>query len=103
MFNNYTSPFCFHNSSKIYTDNLFKAVDIGIDLMRGSLNDQLVQAWQEYVKSILKFSSDQYGIQLYAEYLNFLLTIVNKSPYEQVKESVQKILDIIRKFSQLSR
>lgn len=101
MFNNRISPFWSYNSSKIYTDNLFKAVDVGIHLMGGSIDEQLVQAWQEYVKSILKFASEQYGMQLYSEYLNFLLTLVNKSPYEQVKESIQKILDIIRKVSQL--
>ncbi len=101
MFNNRISPFWSYNLSTIYTDNLFKAVDMGINLMKGSIDDRLVQAWQEYVKSILKLSSEQYGMQLYSEYLNFLLTLVNKSPYEQVKESIQKILDIIRKVSQL--
>lgn len=97
MFNKYETPF--KNSPKLkelYTDNLFKAVDMGLELMKKSTDEQLVQAWQEYVKTVLRVFSEQSGKHFYTEYLLFLLTIVKKSPYDQVKESIQKLLEIIK-------
>ena len=56
MFNKYEAPF--KNSPKLkelYMDNLFKAVDLGLELMKKSTDEQLVQAWQEYVKTVFEF------------------------------------------------
>lgn len=87
-YNNYNS---FNNFA---SRSLFEAIDKGIDLMSKKVDNNLLQAWQEYVMSVLNMISNRYGLNIYSYYLQFRLSIANLPPYEQLQRSIQELLNI---------
>lgn len=89
MYNNYYNHYS-HFASK----SLFEVINKGIDLMSKNIDSNLLQAWQNYATSVLNLISNQYGLNLNIQYMQFRLSIINLSPYDQLKVSIQKLLDI---------
>ena len=89
MYNNYYNHYN-HFASK----SLFEVINKGIDLMSKNIDSDLLQAWQNYATSVLNLISNQYGLNLNIQYMQFRLSIINLSPYDQLKVSIQRLLDI---------
>lgn len=95
IFNNY------NNAGKYSVDTLMKVIDKGIELMSHNISLQLLQAWQDYSKTAVKMVSDNYDMNIYINYLNFITSILRFSPYEQLKMSIEELMNISRRVTQI--
>lgn len=84
----------YNNYDNFASKSLFEVIDRGIDLMSKNIDYNLLQAWQNYVISVLNMISNRYGLNIYTNYLQFISSIINLPPYEQLKLSIQELLNI---------
>lgn len=84
----------YNNYDNFASKSLFEVIDRGIDLMSKNIDYNLLQAWQDYVMSVLNMISNRYGLNIYTNYLEFRLSIAHLSPYEQLNLSIKKLLNI---------
>lgn len=97
MFNNFTP---YGNNYNQDFNTIITVVNEGMDILRKSstirpVSFEMLQIWQKYALTILKTISYDQNILL--EYTQFLLTINNLSPYEQLSKSIEKLLDLARR------
>lgn len=97
MFNNFTP---YGNNYNQDFNTIITVVNEGMDILRKSstirpVSLEMVQIWQKYALTILKTVS--YDQNIFLEYTQFLLTINNLSPYEQLSKSIEKLLDLARR------
>ena len=81
----------YNNYDNFASKSLFEVIDRGIDLMSKNIDYNLLQAWQNYVISVLNMISNRYGLNIYTNYLQFISSIINLPPYEQLKLSIQEL------------
>lgn len=84
----------FYNSD---TKALFDVIQKGIDLMRNDLQENVFNAWQEYAKTVVKIYSQSRGMNIYIGYLNFILSIIELSPYDRLRVSLDYLINIAKR------
>lgn len=84
----------YNNHDNFASKSLFEVIDRGINLMSTNVDNNLLQAWQDYAMSVLNMISNRYGLSVYSYYLQFRLSITHLTPYEQLKLSIQELLNI---------
>lgn len=94
FYNSYNGYNNYNNYDNFASKSLFEVIDRGINLMSKNVDNNLLQAWQDYVMSVLNMISNRYGLNIYTNYLQFRLSIMNLPPYEQLKLSIQELLNI---------
>ena len=92
------NPYSYNNNPKKHAiDTLMRVIDKGIELMPQNIDYQLLQAWQDYAKTAVKIVADNYDANIYIYYLNFITSIIRFPPYEQLKMSIETLMDISRR------
>lgn len=87
-------------SNNLQLDAMLKVIDKGIELMPRINQYPLPQAkdllnsWQEYAKSVVKFVSDAYGKNIYLDYLDLMIKLTPYPPYEQIKQSISWLMEL---------
>ena len=84
----------FYNSD---TKALFDVIQKGIDLMRNDLQENVFNAWQEYAKTVVKIYSQSRDMNIYIGYLNFILSIIELSPYDRLRVSLDYLINIAKR------
>ena len=79
---------------------LLEAINKGMDFLRNKINidDALFKAWQDYSDFALKVSTEnEKKINLYLEYKNFQISIIDKPVKDKLLESIDKLLELTKK------
>lgn len=81
-----------NESSNLLAD----AAQKGIALLNKQIDYQLLNAFQNYIISVLNIVSLKMGIDYISFYNQFNLSISNLLPYDQVKRTIEFILNITK-------
>lgn len=81
-----------NESSNLLAD----AAQKGIALLNKQIDYQLLNAFQNYIISVLNIVSQKMGIDYISFYNQFNLSISNLLPYDQVKRTIEFILNIAK-------
>ncbi len=79
---------------------IFQVIDRGIDLMKKNVDYTLLKAWQDYSRAILEIVCRSCDKSIYLDYLSFLITISSLSPYDQLKKSIEKLMEIAQRINE---
>lgn len=102
-----------YNNPSYQTNNMaLKALntvmDKGIELMREGLSEERYRIWDNYVMNILNINVLYYqniganpniGHSILLDYSNFRIEIINQSPFDKMKLSLQRLMFYYRTIS----
>lgn len=75
---------------------LIQVVEKGISLLKKDVDKELLKAWSDYTISTLEIICKNKNTNILIDYLTFLISISNLTPYEQLNKTIQKLLDIAK-------
>lgn len=81
-----------NESSNLLAD----AAQKGIALLNKQIDYQLLNAFQSYILSVLNLVSQKMGMDYISYYNQFNLSISHIPPYEQVKRTIEFLLNIAK-------
>lgn len=92
---NYFNP-TFNNFSNNNCQYVLDAAKKGTELLSKNIDYSTLKIWQNYVQSIMNIISRSSTTNYFNLYMQFNMSILMFSPYEQVKKTVEFLIDIAK-------
>lgn len=88
----------YYNSMKqMHLNSLNSVMDRGLDIMGNNPSNELFNVWQDYAKSVLQTIADYTkDYSLMNDYLGFIITIFNFSPFDKFKLTIERLMQYYR-------
>ncbi len=95
---NYFNPnsMSFNNFSNNNCQYVLDAAKKGTELLGKNIDYSTLSIWQRYVQSIMSLISKSSTTNYFNLYLQFNMSILMFSPYEQVKRTIEFLIDIAK-------
>ena len=95
---NYFNPniMSFNNFSNNNCQYVLEAAKKGTELLGKNIDYSTISIWQKYVQSIMNLISRTSNTNYLNLYMQFNMSILMFSPYEQVKRTVEFLIDIAK-------
>ena len=92
MFNNFSYNNYSYNNAKY----IIEAAEKGVELLSKNIDYSTLNIWRKYILSIINLVSKNTNKDIISIYMQFNLSIMMFSPYEQVKRTVEFLINIAK-------